>query len=378
MIENYIGTLIYYMIYMISVMLSYIWSKKGKLNWYFILSFTLILGLRGCGIDYNPMDEIFHQIVNLKFGLFDEKYYTFNLNEYSDFSAFEYAYMVLIKVIRLVKGGSVLFFSTIALLQAFFFELASREYDRTIRMLIAFSFFGTLAFCVCFNTVRQMIVVFMFMTLSKFIVQRKFFEYTTGCIVLYLFHRSAIVLWPLYFVINRDLFYNKKITIIIYLICMIGAEVFKNLIMDLSDMLFGIIGQSSFINTNYMKSDNLEMLGSSVASSIVFLSSFLLINLYGDKIKTNHNRLLPLFNMTIIGYFMNLFIFNIGFQRLTYYFFYMSIIILGIALRMSLSDKNLHKKILGVITILLLCLWFVNAVLNGAAGCSPYEFSRYL
>ena len=82
MIENYIGTLIYYMIYMISVMLSYIWSKKGKLNWYFILSFTLILGLRGCGIDYNPMDEIFHQIVNLKFGLFDEKYYTFNLNEY--------------------------------------------------------------------------------------------------------------------------------------------------------------------------------------------------------------------------------------------------------------------------------------------------------
>ena len=71
---NTLPTLLFYLFYMLSVIISYRLKWK-KINWFAVVSFTLLLGLRGNGIDYHGYSDQFDYLYSLNYGLFDENFF---------------------------------------------------------------------------------------------------------------------------------------------------------------------------------------------------------------------------------------------------------------------------------------------------------------
>lgn len=80
-----------------------------------------------------------------------------------------------------------------------------------------------------FISMRQSIAIAIFFLVFKYIEERKFFKYAFGCILAFLFHNSAIILLPIYF-INKLTITKKK-----YAIIMIVGVIF--LILNVTNVL---------------------------------------------------------------------------------------------------------------------------------------------
>lgn len=121
-----VDTLVIYILYMITMMISYLFSWK-KWNWYAIISFTLILGLKGNGIDYNIYNYAFSLLVRNTNSLFSSKYLNM-LNDNMVGIDFGYLHLAIIKLISYFSTSSIWYFSFLALLQILGLDLFVQQY----------------------------------------------------------------------------------------------------------------------------------------------------------------------------------------------------------------------------------------------------------
>lgn len=136
-----------------------------------------------------------------------------------------------------------------------------------------------------------------------------------------------------------------------------------------------------YLNTDaeVVKSDDFGAKSVFVIAFRMFAFFFLWCNFEPIKVKWKEYGVIA-YNMTFIGFVLQEFIFGISLQRLNYYFYYNSFIVLAMSSCWVFSKENSNKvmKVYGIVIVLLYISWFFNSVSQGAAGCAPYIFSKYL
>lgn len=367
-------------------MICFIYSyslKWDKCNWFAIISFILIIGLRGCGMDYFGYKEVFDSLI--KFDLTINNMLDSDLFVGSGIK-FELAYLIVIRIISFFSHSSIWFFSFIAALQIISLDKFIMKHFQLSkeRMFIAFMFFGSLIFLEVFNGMRQFATYLLWINTVIFIVDRNFIKYTLSIVILYFFHSSAIMLWPLYFIVDKQLINNKTFLILSYCLFVILSNKFIDILSAIMDSAYLLVEGTDVIRSQYLQSDEQEKILSS--SFLVYLfrfSTFIYIVLTSDKISNKYGKFGVLFlNMTIIGYFLQELAFNMGVYRINYYFYYNVFVSMALAFICNFDRINYiiprYMKMYNYYIIFLYLLWFANCVMKEAGGCAPYELSKEL
>lgn len=184
-----------------------------------------------------------------------------------------------------------------------------------------------------FNVVRQYFAAAIFLFSLRFIASRQFFYYTLCIVVAFMMHTSAIILIPLYFVLNKS--YSFK-TYIIFGIVLIAGAYSLNPIFDTLSVL-------SDRYSIYLDSD--EEAGKSTITllCLVILTIFFIkYRQYRHKgININSTYLVMTINMFILYSSFSLLTFiNFYFYRLTIYFGASLCVMMPFAIYLILKNKN--------------------------------------
>lgn len=379
--DDNFSTFIFYLFYMATFILSYR-IKWKKWNWYVIISFTLLIGLRGVGIDYHGYKGQYNLLVNIPYGLFDPRYYHAYIDRYST-TQFEPFYLLVIKILKYFRAENYWFFMIIAFGQIFFFENFVRHFKTGEKMMMSFVFFGCLLFIETFNGMRQLLAFFAYLNIVHYIAERKWKQYFGYGILLYFLHSSSVFLLPLYFIINIDIFRSKVLQFAIYIIVLGSTTYFINQLTDLFNSLYILTGDIEGLKTDYLDADKLSLDGNfNLMTHVYRFITFAFIVMNGEKFKKVYGKNGVIFyNMTFIGYLLLELSFNMGIYRINYYFFYNVFIVMGLMLYQTFCGYNKGKipwAIFASAIMLLYIAWFGNAVFKEANECSPYELSPEL
>ena len=381
---NTLPTLLFYLFYMLSVIISYR-IKWKKINWFAVVSFTLLLGLRGNGIDYHGYSDQFDYLYSLNYGLFDENF--FNAEYLYSKQNFEFGYLIVLKLCKLFSLNNIFFFSSIAFAQMFFLDKFIRRFDdNRIKQFLVFFFFTTLMFVESFNVMRQLLAILIFINLIEYIEKRDLKRYLIYCGLLYFIHSSSFILIPLYFIINKDYLEKPLLQLLVYLCAVIFANIFINKILQSFDYLYAILAGIDMRAVGYLNTESEVTMSTDFQTTKYTTEIFRLFTvcffIYNSKLYKLQYGVwgTVLYNLTFIGFIIQEFIFGISLQRLNYYFYYCSFAVLSLMCFMNIVEhKNGKFGIAFSYSVMLLyLLWFINSVFQGAAECAPYEFSKLL
>ena len=243
--------------------------------------------------------------------------------------------------------------STVTLGFAYVYILRYSPY--TYLSLLIFYSFGTYYFTT-FNAMRQVVVVYVFFYSLKYIEEKSFFKYIISILLCaYFFHTTAILLLPLYFILQYN--YSKFLKLIILVT-----------LLSTSNLLIVIIE-----NSRYAMYLDFEKFISDV-SLVTYLT--LLISIIITFFKFNDNNpstriLLNInyFSIIIIGLmvvFANTpLIMVVG--RISYYFTPVLIVLIPMSID-RLTITNNKKIILVVVSIVLYALCFISLYFNGVSN----------
>ena len=204
--------------------------------------------------------------------------------------------------------------STVTLGFAYVYILRYSPY--TYLSLLIFYSFGTYYFTT-FNAMRQVVVVYVFFYSLKYIEEKSFFKYIISILLCaYFFHTTAILLLPLYFILQYN--YSKFLKLIILVT-----------LLSTSNLLIVIIE-----NSRYAMYLDFEKFISDV-SLVTYLT--LLISL-----------------IMVVG-------------RISYYFTPVLIVLIPMSID-RLTITNNKKIILVVVSIVLYALCFISLYFNGVSN----------
>ena len=369
------STLLLYLFYMFSVMLSYR-IKWKKWNWYAIISFTLLLGLRSNGLDYNVYNQAFQKLVNNASSLFSKDYV--ETLKYSPVH-FEFGHLAIIKIISFCSNNSIFFFSSLAFIQIVATDRFIQDYNKRTKSLMIFFFFTTLIFCNVFNGMRQFAAFLLYINSYRFIVQRDLKKYVISVLAIALVHTSILIMLPFYFFIHKDFLTNKKIQCFVYLMVVFRANLFME---KLRSVLYVLNYASNEGYSGYFQREEFD-LNAGVSPFVIFfrLVTFFFILSYSKALKQKHGPLgIIIYNVCYIGYILQELSFNLAVLRLNFYFYYVVFAVMALISYDNLYGISKSRKTILVTygMILLHVAWFANCVLKGAGGCAPYALSKYL
>ncbi len=234
-------------------------SKKVYFTIFLILS--LLCGLRSYGgTDFSIYKEYFEGTRSV--------------------SNIEIGFITLIKFFTSLGLSYRVYLLLVSILVHFLFLLLCRKYFKY--PLLGFLFFFSMNYLWDFYILQRQIISIMFFLFSlPALVNRKMWTYFLFCILSLLFHSSAIILFPLYFIANQRFTVKKMIYIIVSVILFIVffnsvKTTFLNLMVNLN------LGKSIVSNYFAFKSPiNILM----YVESLFFLSVLVIFrNIYAEKI----------------------------------------------------------------------------------------------
>ena len=157
-----------------------------------LLAPILIGGLRfGVGTDFGNYVTIYNNLSHL------------SLDQYFALQSIdmEIGFYLLMKLSNFITSNYVFMFVASSFLTVLFFYLGLRRFNVKHSAIVYFLFL-TISFPFSLNGVRQAIAVSICFYAFSFIMQRQWKRYITWVVVASLFHQSALILLPFYF-INR-------------------------------------------------------------------------------------------------------------------------------------------------------------------------------
>jgi len=143
-----------------------------------------------------------------------------------------------------------LFFTFLAFIQIFILILTFKNY-RDVLPYVVMTFMLGCVFLTFMNTIRQQIAFCFFMYSIQYIRSKQPFHYFTFILLACMFHKSAILLFPIYFLYkNKSSYFNNlKLQLVLLIIALIilYVNVFENLFSSL-DTLMAIFGYDQYID----------------------------------------------------------------------------------------------------------------------------------
>jgi transmembrane protein EpsG len=265
-------------------------------------------------------------------------------------------------------------FFIVALLSWFFIFISV---PKKVLPLTIFFLFTDEYFFWSMNGVRQFMAISIFLYAIKFILSKDLFYYIVFISLASLFHLSALVLIPLYFLpINK--LYNQKIWLLLLI-----ASIFMNktsIVSSLIDTIFLVLADYVPIFKvygEYANSENLlsKELHFGLGYYLKLLTSFFIIFFSKDVIKKHPNTKVYFILFFIGAIFTNVFM---GIQivtRFITYFNFVKPVALAFIVYYLWNRKTFSVSAL---VCLLYTVLFVKAIYNSSNLCSPFNFTFLL
>lgn len=317
---------------------------------YFIV--VIFSGLRyGIGTDY-----------------FSYEYVFFNIhtdNQYN--SGLEYGFYYLSKILPQNQDGFFALIFLLSFITNFIFYLAIKKQIKnsveSSRSLIIILFFITGFYFLPFNGVRQGVAIAFILYSYQFIKNRSLFQFSLSIVLAMLFHKSAILFFPIYFLYNLQL--SRKFGVLLVLLCFLITKL--NILNYVTSYAISSLDDKY---SRYIQSP--PDFGGSGLGVYLYILLFLFIYITSHVIKIKESRekeFLFLFMLFSIGISLRVIALeNIIFVRPSYYFTVFDIFF--IPLFLSLFNKN--KLIITVGIIIIYLTTFIASIAN-SNGLLPYS-----
>lgn len=349
----------------------YVWQENATLdltkgysfNFFHLLALmllTLVVAVRyDVGTDWNTYNGLFKSYKNNPLMSFGNQ-------------EMELGYYYVNRFVIWIGGGSSIVFGALALIA---WGLAFKSVPPYLVPLLIFFLFVDEYFFISLNLVRQFTALGIFVYSVKFIVSRHFLKFLLCLLFASLFHLSAVILIPLYFLPYKRL-YNQKLWIIAYVITLLLANVpiFIELFLKLFIRVTEFIPLLN-IYVRYILNEKFGNFRLEVGLGYIFRVAVSLFLLFTSKrvIKAE-----PKTKAYYTLFFIGLIIYNLFYMiplivRINHYFIIFRSFILAFTAWFLWQEKNAIWKY-GVIGIFVLYIaLYLFAIYNGSHGTAPYQ-----
>ena len=245
-----------------------------------VLTFLILLtGLRGSvDGDYENYLDIYNNLGKYfsEYSTIVEPCYVF-LNKFAFNFNFGFNFVLFIMAVITISPKVIFFFNN------------SSNFALSIII-----FYSTIFFQFDFTQIRQAFAIAIFMYSLKFIINKNIYKYFLSIIFASLFHISALILIPGYFIVNKK--YNKFILFFIVLICSIIS------LMQLKINIFDLIFENANLINNL--SEKLDVYKKSELYSFISIKQILFGFLFvyiKDSLYAKNKFLNILVNLYVLG-----------------------------------------------------------------------------
>lgn len=335
------------LVYTLLTIVMYVFSRKAyttQRKGYQILpiiAFILVFGLRySVGIDWENYRSIY-----------EEELYGMSFSEMLE-TRYEIGFIIIVYLCQYLQLPTYMLFVSFSAIQILFLYNALKDEKALPYIYLVFILSGIAIQGFC-NVMRQDIAFCIFLYALTFAKDHRLIPYLLLCTLAACFHKSAIIVFPIYFLwVRRSSIFNRPITqITIFLICIIAS--FASPIQYILGYLERIISLVGFEKYTDIAED---MTTSSYMGPIriMLILTYLIIFYHNKQIKEYFNsemfnRFYDLFFIGSCCYFF--FLGNMMFGRITLYFTNFTFIILGYALYYYIQQPKTRATLLGLISV---------------------------
>lgn len=300
-------------------------SRNAKLwAWLPIILFTLVFGLRyGVGVDYNNYVEVYE--ITEYYGSFMEIW---------ESERYEPGFTLLLYLCHYFDAPVYVLFSAMAFLEVFLLYKTFKDEGDVLVYIYATLLFTTIGITSFMNIIRHVVAFCFFIYSLQYIRDNKMIKYWICCLLALAFHKSAILLFPLYFIwIKRKGILNRPVAeLIAVLACFALSFVTRwQEILHMFDNLIILMGYEDYIDV----ADEMIVNSKIGITRIFTLAANIVIILNSKHIKEyiQSDLLNILYDMYIIGICLGYFFLgSMLLQRLIVYFTHTQFIVMAYAL----------------------------------------------
>lgn len=225
-----------------------------------ISSLILISGFRyGSGTDYGTYSYMYSNTPNII------------ISETSEFG-----YEILNKILFNISPNPQIFFFTTSMIINILIVWGICKYSRKFELSM-YLYITTYIYYSTFNGIRQWIASAIIFIAFKHLLNRDFKKYIIYVLIAFLFHNSALVMIPMYFIANRRFLSKKTLGIIILFISM---YVFYN---GFLGMLFDLLQNTKYAHYEQGMQDWQE--SASLIRVVVYAIPLIIISIFYEKVE---------------------------------------------------------------------------------------------
>ena len=335
------------LVYTLLAILMFAFSKKANggskfYNYIPILLFILVFGFRySVGIDWENYREIYEiELSNMSFSELLETRY-------------EIGFILIVYFCHWLQLPTYMLFVCFSALQIIFLYKAFEEDKEVlpyVYLTLIFTGIAIQGFC---NVMRQEVAFCIFLWALKYAKEHRLIPYLLLCGLAICFHKSAIILLPIYFVwIRRDSIFNRPLVQVLIFVCCIMAS-FLNPIQTLLEHIENLIILAGYEDYTEVIMD-LETSNVFGPTRIALILAHIAIILLSKQLKNYYNnpsfgRFYDLYFVGICCYFV--FLGNMMFGRITLYFTNFTFIMFGYALYYFVKSPKIYSNIFALIFV---------------------------
>lgn len=300
-------------------------SRSAKLwGWIPVFLFTLVFGLRyGVGVDYNNYLEIYE----------DTECYS-SFMEILENERYEPGFTLLLYLCHYFNAPVYVLFSAMAFLEIFLLYKAFKYEGNILIYIYATLIFTTIGISSFMNIIRHIVAFCFFIYSIQYIRDNKLIKYWICCLFAFTFHKSAVILFPLYFIwIKRKGFINRPFAELIVILICFSLSIFPQWqhVMHMFNNLIILIGYEKYIDI----ADEMIVNSKIGITRLFTLATTIVIILNSRHIKNyfQSDLLNILYDIYIIGICLEyVFMGSMLLQRIIVYFTHTQFIIIAYAL----------------------------------------------
>jgi hypothetical protein len=361
--------LVYLCLTLMMVITSYLAAKSHK-KWMLmipVLLFSIVFGMRyGVGIDFYAYLEMF------------EYGNTPYINVISE--SFEPAFVFLIHFCHYFNLGSFGYFFILAFIQIFFLYVSFRKHKYVLSFLPIVLIFTGIAMTGFMNSIRQTIAFCIFVFSIHYISNKKLIYYCVLILLASLFHRSALILFPLYFIwCNKDQWFrNVNRQVVLVLVSFVAANMVSlQQIVEYFDLLIDWLGYSRYLDNHGDKMYNNSTLSLGYIL-ILFLYLLIVVNSKRMKLMFADKTFNIMYDLFLIGVLCEFFFHSSQMMmRITYYFNGFKLVLMSYALFYFYKQRFCNTICLArfVVVSLVFLLFFIRIILFSETNTTQYVFN---
>lgn len=336
-------------------------SSLGGFQYIALLLISFVVGFRyNVGVDWEGYTNDFDTFVKFPNLAYSDQY-------------FEYAYFVINKIIANSGLSYEWMFFTVAFISWFFVFKSVPKL--LLPLFLTFIFFDEVFFS-SMNGVRQFAAISVWLFASKFIISKDLKKYLFFIVLASLFHTSALILIPFYFIPYHKLNKRSPWLILFILTFLIGAS---PIFLDLSKKAVLFIGDKvDFIGTYTRYSDSEHFSINQETQTGLGFTFKILVNLFIILISGRVLEKYPETKTYFVLFFIGAILFNLTYNiqilgRINSYFLIFRPFILAVAVYYFWAHRKYRIFVIGFVALYFLI--FLSAIYNSSNMSSPFQFS---